>query len=190
MCDSGSVLVAGLGSSHGDDRAGWFVAEQVLKKMSGTLEAAESEDESRRTENSSHFFPQVVVRRAMIPLDVLDWLDGISILHVCDACEATQHHRKLHRFTWDARQLVDPDNLGESGVRSALNSLRGQGSHDFGLPDVLRLAAKTGVLPKQVIIWAIEGNCFRPEDVMSDETRKTALQAVNEITAELSVSHA
>ncbi|MBC7966679.1 MAG: hypothetical protein H7Z17_12245 [Fuerstia sp.] len=161
-----------------------------MKKMSGTLGAAECEDESRRSENSSHFFPHVVVRRAMIPLDVLDWLDGVSILHVCDAFQATQHHRKLHRFTWDAGQLADPDNLDESGVRSALKSLRGQGSHDFGLPDVLRLAEKTGVLPKQVIIWAIEGNCFQPEDVISDETRETALQAVNEIAAELSVPHA
>ena len=182
MSDPGRVLVAGLGSPHGDDQAGWLFAENIA------------------TQFRTH--PRIIVRRAMIPLDVLDWLDGIDILHVCDAChicdgsdicdasEATNRDRKLHRFTWDAEQMIDSDNSGESVVHAALKSLRGRGSHDFGLPDVLRLAEKTGLLPKQVIIWAIEGRCFQPEDVMSDETRETALQAVDELTNELSLSHA
>ena len=42
MNRSGKVLVVGLGSAHGDDQAGWLVAEQVLKKVSGTLEASEN----------------------------------------------------------------------------------------------------------------------------------------------------
>ena len=36
MSHSGKVLVAGLGSPHGDDQAGWLVAELLLKKASGT----------------------------------------------------------------------------------------------------------------------------------------------------------
>ena len=178
----GRVLVAGLGSPHGDDQAGWLVAENIA------------------TQFRTH--PRIVVRRAMIPLDVLDWLEGIDILHVCDACdifgdgndrdgsEAASRDRKLHRLTWDADQMMDSDNSGKAAVNASLKSLRGRGSHDFGLPDVLRLAEKTGLLPKRVIIWAIEGSCFRPEDLMSNETRETALQAVDELTTELSLSHA
>ena len=173
----------------------------------------------------------------MIPLDVLDWLEGVNILHVCDACETTQIHEKLHRFTWNAGQLVDADiqhtvgigsfNRVPSGPReqrpvggiprrgalptrlnkcdnlnraqyestdsdwnTALKLRRGRGSHDFALLDVLRLAEKTGQLPKQVVVWAIAGNCFQPEDVMSNRTRDSALQAADEILKELRLSHA
>ena len=38
-----------------------------------------------------------------------------------------------------------------------------------------------------MIIWAIEGTSFQPEDQMSDQTRKTAWQAVNEMMQELSM---
>ena len=243
MSQSGKILVVGLGSAHGDDQAGWLVAEQllkkvsVLKKVSGTFEASEGQVESLMRESSRHLFQHVDVRRAMIPLDVLDWLEGVSILHLCDACETTDSHEKLMRFTWNAGRLVHSDlplavglgsfNRVPSGpreqrragwipargalptrlnecailnrgpyestdfeVNAALTSLRGCGSHDFGLPDVLRLAETTGMLPKQVIIWAIEGSCFQPEDVMSDETRKTVRQVVDELMTELRMSHA
>ena len=192
MNDSGKVLVVGLGSAHGDDQAGWLVAEQllkkvsVLKKVSGTLEASEGQVESLMRESSRHFFQHVVVRRAMIPLDVLDWLEGVSILHVCDACETTGSHEKLMRFTWTAGRLVDSDKSTDSGVNASLKLRGGRGSHDFGLLDVLQLAKKTGLLPKHVIIWAISGKCFRPADVMSDDTKNTVCQAVDAVMKELS----
>ena len=232
MSHTGNILVAGLGSAHGDDQAGWLVAEQVLKKLSGTLEASEEQDKTLMSESSRHLFQHVIVRRAMIPLDVLDWLEGVSILHVCDAFEATQRHGELHRFIWDAGQLVDSDiphavgiasfnrvpsgpreqrpagwiptrgalptrlnkcdilnrvwhKSTDSDVNAALKWRRGRGSHDFELSDVLRLAEKTGLLPEHVIIWAIAGTCFQPEDVMSDATRIAALQTTNEIYREL-----
>ena len=189
MSHSGKILVAGLGSRHGDDQAGWLVAEQVLKKVSGALEAEEEQDQNLMQESSRHLLQHVVVRRAMIPLDLLDWLEGVSILHVCDACETTQSHEKLKRFTWNAGVLVNSDRAGHADVNAALKLRRGHGSHDFGLPDVLRLAETTGMLPKQVIIWAIAGTYFQPEDVMSDETRETVSQAVNEMMKELSVKN-
>ena len=217
MSDSGKILVAGLGSAHGDDQAGWLVADRVGAQF--------------RTHS------EVVVRRAMIPLDVLDWLEGVSVLHICDACETTHRPEKLQRFTWNAGQLINSDIPHAVGVGSfsrvpsgpreqrprrdiptrgawpmRLNTCdnhnlarykstdsdkdadlklrRGSGSHDFGLPDVLRLAEKTGMLPKQVIVWAIAGNRFQPEDVMSDETRTTVFQAVQGLLTELRMSHA
>ena len=189
MSHSGKILVAGLGSRHGDDQAGWLVAEQVLKKVSGALEAEEEQDQNLMQESSRHLFQHVVVRRAMIPLDLLDWLEGVSILHVCDACETTQSHEKLKRFTWNAGVLVNSDRAGHADVNAALRLRRGRGSHDFGLPDVLRLAETTGMLPKQVIIWAIAGTYFQPEDAMSDETRETVSHAVHAVMKELSVKN-
>ena len=59
-----ATLFVGLGSSHGDDRAGWLVADAL---------------ESRLGE-------QVQVRRAAAPLDVLHWLEGVEQLALCDAC--------------------------------------------------------------------------------------------------------
>ncbi len=190
MSDSGKVLVAGLGSPHGDDQAGWFVAEQllkkmsVLKKMSGTLE-----------DSSRHHVQHVVVRRAMIPLDVLDWMDDVDVLHICDACEPVPGRGTLHRYTWESGRLVDArvtgtPEVGTSEVHVTLNSLRGGGSHDFSVRDMLRLAAETHLLPEQVIIWAIEGTSFQPEDQLSDQTRKTAWQAVNEMMQEFGASDA
>lgn len=190
MSHKGKVLVAGLGSPHGDDRAGWLVVEQFLKKVCGTLGASAEQDENLMSESSRHLFQHVVVRRALIPLDLLDWLEGVSILHVCDAFEATKRHGKLHRFTWNAGRLADSDNTGESDVNTAPTSFRGRGSHAFGLPDVLQLAERTGLLPKQVIIWAIAGTCLQPEDVMSDETQDTVRLVVSELLTELKLSHA
>lgn len=166
MSQSGKILVVGLGSAHGDDQAGWLVAEGV----------------------AGHFrtHPRIVVRRAMIPLDVLDWLEDVSVLHLCDACETTESHGRLTRFTWNAGQLVDSDKSTDSGVNASLKLRGGRGSHDFGLLDVLQLAKKTGLLPKHVIIWAISGKCFRPADVMSDDTKNTVCHAVDAVMKELS----
>ena len=190
MSHSGKVLVAGLGSPHGDDQAGWLVAELLLKKASGTVGVSEAQDENLMPESSRHLFQDVVVRRALIPLDVLDWLEGVDVLHICDACESTPGYWKLHRSTFEADRFVNPNATGDVALHSTLNSLRCRGSHNFELPDVLRLAATTRLLPKRVIVWAIEGTCFHPEDVLSDMTRNAALQAADEILKELRLSHA
>ena len=78
----------------------------------------------------------------------------------------------------------------DSDWNTALKLRRGRGSHDFALLDVLRLAEKTGQLPKQVVVWAIAGNCFQPEDVMCDETLNTVRQVVDQLMTELRLSHA
>ena len=152
MSRSQRILIAGLGSAHGDDQAGWLVAENLASQCQE--------------------YPDITVRRASIPLDLLDWLEGVDVLYICDACESTQGHSKLHRITIreETAELASegresPDFCGRQDVhqgidipRSPLNldSLRCRGTHDFGLPDVLRLAAATELLPQRVVIWAIE----------------------------------
>ncbi len=165
MSHSAKTLIAGLGSAHGDDQAGWLMADTLT-----TL---------------CRDYHKIVVRRAMIPLDVLDWLGDFDTLHICDACEPTQNRRRLHRFSWDRSRLVNSGEPADSGTIAGLPALRSRGTHDFGLPDVLRLAMETGPMPKRITIWAIEGSSFQPGSAMSEETRKTVELAVAEIASEL-----
>lgn len=170
MNQSEKILIAGLGSAHGDDQAGWLVAENVALQCQG--------------------HPDVTVRKAAIPLDVFDWLEGVDILHVCDACEATPGHGNLHRFKLIDGQLADSMNSLNPELHATLQSLRSRGSHDFGLPDVLRLATEIQQLPKRVIVWAIGGTDFQPGAEMTAEATAAASQAVVEILKELRTCHA
>jgi hydrogenase maturation protease len=170
MNQSARILVAGLGSAHGDDQAGWLVAENLASQCQGSQE--------------------ITVRKASIPLDVLDWLEGIDILHVCDACEATPGHGNVHRLELIGGQIIRLDRNPNPEMHTTLQSLRSRGSHDFGLPDVLRLAAEIKQLPKQVIVWGIAGTDFQPRAETTAETISAASQAVMEILKELGKCHA
>ena len=118
------TLVVGVGSPQGDDQAGWLVADRLT---------------AHHTDAGSP--PGWTVRRARIPLDLLDWLDGVDRLVICDACEALGEPGQLHCWTWP-----DP----------AIAACRSLTSHDFGLPSVLQMAGALGRLPRQVTIWGIE----------------------------------
>lgn len=130
--EAGVTLVVGLGSPHGDDQAGWLVADRL---------AAESDE-------------NVIVRRADTPLDLMAWLEGVQRLVVCDACAPAGQPGRVHRWTWPAEE----PRAGGPGL-AALKSL---GSHDFDLPSVLRLAETLGQLPLTVIIFGIEAEACRP----------------------------
>ena len=149
-----TTLVVGLGSNHGDDQAGWLVTE-MLKEL--------------RSDSDSF-----ISRRGRVPLDLLDWLDGVEILHICDACEISQvdkpsgSTRMLEYLRGQNGRLAD-STAPENTVTAA--RIRTRGSHDFELPAVLQLAEQLGKLPDHVFLWAIPGSRFRPGDEISSETR-------------------
>lgn len=80
------TLIVGIGSSHGDDQAGWLVAERLAGKF--------DQDD-------------VVVRKAGSPVELLDWLDGTDRLIVCDACRGLGRAGEVQRWTWPDRELLD-----------------------------------------------------------------------------------
>lgn len=72
------TLVIGIGSEHGDDRAGWTVVERLVE--SGVRGAE--------------------IKAAAAPADVIGWLDGVERLHVCDACHTAGPKGEVHRWKW------------------------------------------------------------------------------------------
>ncbi|HVC94718.1 MAG TPA: hydrogenase maturation protease [Pirellulales bacterium] len=118
--DSRRTLIVGLGSPHGDDQLGWRVTERLA------LELASSD---------------VDVRTARSAGDLLDWLDGLERLIVCDACENQGSPGTLHCWNWPAAELC---------------LARASSSHDLGLASTLALADELGRLPGEVTIVAVE----------------------------------
>lgn len=154
------TLVIGVGSPHGDDQAGW----EVVKRLGGDFK-----------EISSHSAGQqqlVYFRTAVVPPDMLDWLDGVDTAHVIDACIGG--HSAVQRFQIEAADAqlrifavaaggVDPKKSTAKPIGSErreisfeqLPKLRSASTHHFQVIDVLQLAAALGKLPAEIHLWTI-----------------------------------
>jgi hydrogenase maturation protease len=144
-----SRLLVGIGSPFGDDQAGWTIADRLREKLEP--------------------IGDVSVRRASVPIDLLDWLDGIECLHVCDAYESAAEPATLHCWEYSPRSAALSHGRGDASELQNFASLRSTCSHDFGLMAVLELASRLGRLPAQVIVWGLEGQRFGVDDQLSPE---------------------
>jgi len=77
------TLLVGIGSSHGDDRVGWLLAQQVAAQLPGDLD----------------------VRCAGAPAELLGWLDGRDALIVCDAVVADGTPGECRAWDWPAEEI-------------------------------------------------------------------------------------
>jgi hydrogenase maturation protease len=118
MSDRGSHLLVGIGSPFGDDRLGWLVVGEI----------------ERRGGSNAH------ARCARAPADLLDWLEGVDRLVVCDACHGGGPAGSWQRFEWPTTSIDDVAFCG---------------THDMSLPATLTLADQLGLLPKQTTIWGL-----------------------------------
>jgi len=112
------TLIAGLGSPHGDDEIGWLVV-----------------DELRRLE------PGWNIARLATPAELLDRLEDVNRLIVCDACQGSGPVGSFHAWRWPSPELM----LAHFA-----------GTHDLGLVAALELAQVLGRLPPEVWVWGIE----------------------------------
>lgn len=80
------TLIVGIGSQHGDDQAGWLIAE----RLSAGLDQ-----------------PRMSVRTAASPVQLLDWLGGVDRLIVCDACRGLGRIGEVRRWVWPAKELIE-----------------------------------------------------------------------------------
>jgi len=97
------ALVVGIGSPYGDDRVGWLVAERIAEMLGNRF----------------------IVRCARSPAELLDWLDGVAELHVCDAFASHTQIGEAWCWQWPLPEI---------------ESAHFHGSHDLSLPAALALA--------------------------------------------------
>lgn len=139
-------LVVGLGSPHGDDRAGWLVIDELHRCNCDPAAA----------------------RIAHHPSDLLDWLPDFNSppcpLLICDAAHAEagagmDEPGACRDWSWPRR-------------RWPVNAMRA--SHTLPLEDVLEMARTLGLLPEEVIVWTIAGTKFEPLSEPQDAVRRAA----------------
>jgi hydrogenase maturation protease len=158
------TLIVGIGSPHGDDVAGWKVAELLADELAG---------------------PDICIKQATSPLQILHWMEWRSELQqksseqgilanpttiLCDACRGFGEPGEINRWTWPDSELV---NVSWSGT------------HDFSLTATLQLAERLNRLPPQVVIWTIEAGTAKAFDGMSPEVEAAVPRLAKSIASEL-----
>lgn len=182
-------LVVGIGSSHGDDRAGW-AAVDALADLVGN---------------------RSILRKAAVPIDMLNWLNNVHELHIVDVCQIDGDTRTLQPvYRWDWSVL--PAAIGNSTQHeaqpiAALQTAKlppsdrrvdvdarpqpepiqstADSSHSFDVLSVLHLAQQLGQLPERVILWAIPGTCFDAAAELSQQICGWLPDVAQQISAEL-----
>ena len=144
------TLFVGIGSPHGDDRLGWHVADALADRLQASETGFPGGDSAGL--NAPASLSQVAIRKAASPADVLDWLDGIERLIICDACRSGGQPGLAYRWTWPDRAIAQAHCTG---------------SHDLGLANVLELAQRLQRLPQVVIVWGVEAVTLQPQGDLS-----------------------
>lgn len=143
--------VIGVGSPHGDDRIGWLIAEKVQDRGGDV----------------------VAIHKVGAPLDILERIDGVEWLGICDACRGVGRAGDWHRWTWPDEQLVQHEFTG---------------THDIGLTAALNLAERLGRLPGKVMVWGIEIASCQPGDDVSPSVMATVSLVADAILCETRIS--
>lgn len=90
----GALLVAGLGSPHGDDRLGWAVIDRLRSRLP----------------------PGVTACKALGGLDLLGCLEGQDAAVVVDASAPAGRPGEIRSFDWPCRELAEGEPLGTHGM--------------------------------------------------------------------------
>lgn len=86
-------LIVGIGSPHGDDRAGWTAIEQLRARG----------------------IPDDELRQAKVPHDLVDWLDDCTDLHIIDGCTKEFGDSVVRRLEWLDDSIRTGVNLRSAG---------------------------------------------------------------------------
>ncbi len=166
------LLVAGIGSSHGDDKAGWCVVERLEPYLGNETD----------------------LRKLRFPIELMDWIERRRVLHLIDSYDASSNTSPLYRF--DGRDIfrsalsVSEANKAtgdraEEGARILSVGLRSGGAHQMGLFEVLELASCLKLLPEQVVLWAIPLRIASVGSTMSIHCQRAIEACATQILGEL-----
>jgi len=141
------ILIVGIGSPHGDDQAGWLVADALQLSL----------DQFHGPDISC------CVKKAVVPLDLLHWLENVDELILCDACQSDASAGSIRQF-----QLTEtPSGLLKNNLPDS-DACSMRATHGFGLIQALQLIQiTTGQLP-DTTLWVISGTSFSPGSEISD----------------------
>lgn len=140
--------VIGVGSPHGDDQIGWLIADALVERQSA----------------------HVTVRKAASPSEVLNWIDDVRWLGLCDGCRGAGAAGEWYCWTWPDLQ-IEQHHFG--------------GTHGMTLAEVLKLAVTLGRAPATIKIWGIEiGDC-QPGAATTEKIRECIPQIVDSILHEI-----
>jgi hydrogenase maturation protease len=92
-----SALIVGLGSSHGDDLAGWLVIDR-LRALGASADQA---------------------RCAAHPAELWDWCEPDAALVVCDAFEAVKDEGTIQHWQWPNDSLAVFGSVGTHALSLA-----------------------------------------------------------------------
>ncbi len=162
------ILVAGIGSPHGDDRAGWCVVERLEPYRAKATE----------------------LRKLSVPIELMDWIEHRRVLHLIDAYDASSNESPLYRFDGhdisllatsesDAKRATE--DRSEEAARILSVGFRSGGAHQMGLFEVLGLASCLRCLPEQVVLWAIPLREARVGNAMSIRCQQAIEECVMQI---------
>lgn len=134
------ILVLGIGSPFADDTAGWLVADQLSasKKLQDLIISGVLQIESEDRPG----------------LNLLYWLEQeFSKIILVDMVK-TNLSETGNIYTLHASEII-----GFSGMLS---------SHNLGVSPSLALAEALGIKISHVTFWGIEGERYKPHEVISD----------------------
>jgi Ni,Fe-hydrogenase maturation factor len=176
------VVVIGIGSPHGDDRAGWEVIDRLAaarseKSLPASWIEPEAEDEPHhlqsgcvssstcmverngvKTLGSRWAYGNVLLHKATVPHDVLDWLQVPVLTHIIDAsCDQVPDIRRFAVVKTDSGklQLTAVNSIAMTIVEFDAESLRSHSSHQLDLMSTLELSAVLGTLPRELYLWTV-----------------------------------
>lgn len=160
------TLVIGIGSPHGDDKAGWEVIDRFVPNASENL----------------------ILRKAAVPHDILDWFDVDFPTHIIDAsCDKSPGLRRYSVTLDDNCQLrfsiTRPNGKVEEGL--ATQALRSSSTHQIDLLSTFELAALLKRLPRRLTLWTISIVSSQKCDDVATQTRMRIDECVTTISKEL-----
>jgi len=169
----GNQLVVGIGSGHGDDRAGWHLSDALRERDGLPAE----------------------FRKASVPHDLIDWLDGIDTIHLADAWTV---QRELRRFEmippsgpefgirFRATSLPVHDREERSNAQwESVPALRCSSSHQMDFAATMQLAGVLGRLPRCVVLWTIPARQMQPGQSISTDCLAQVRQCAALIAKEI-----
>jgi len=124
------IILVGIGSPNGDDEVGWLVAERVADRLAGVVNT----------------------RCLRTPAQLLDCLEGVTQLGICDAMVAPSPGGSWSHWIWPTPEIETAPFAG---------------THDLSLAEVLALAHELGRLPVRVDIWGIAVQSVTPGSILS-----------------------